>query len=283
MKVDRLSKNALCIRFTYDSRFEKKFFLMSDVHWDHPNCDRKLLQKHLEQVKQENAHIIDVGDFFDLMGGRLDPRRSKELIRPEFISDNYFDTVIQKAAEFLEPYAEHYAVMGMGNHETAVLKNQEINPTERLISILNSRKGTQIHNGGYRGWIFFRFRSTSDGGGYTIKLYYTHGSGGSAPVTKGTLKPSRRGLILPDADIVLSGHLHNRWLFSIMRERVTNQGRQFLDEQIHVQLPTYKNDYLESKGWTVEKEIPPPALGGWWLKFYYTRDNGIKYRIYKSE
>lgn len=285
VEITKLSTNVLCIKITYSrsDKFEKRFFLLSDVHWDNPHCNRKLLTKHLEQVKRKDARIIDVGDFFDMMGGKFDPRRSKGQIRPEFNVDNYYDAIIQAAADYLDPYAENFITIGMGNHETAVLKNHEINPTERLISILNSRNKTNIFNGGYKGWVFFRFRSDADGGGKTIKLHYTHGSGGNAPVTKGTLKPSRRGLILPDADIVVSGHIHNRWTFSIPRERVTSTGRQYLDEQLHIQLPTYKDEYMEYKGWATEREMPPAALGGWWLTFYYAgKEEGIKFDIQRA-
>jgi hypothetical protein len=61
----------------------QEFLLISDLHWDNPHCNRGLLTNHLKEAQRRNAGVIVNGDFFCLMQGKGDPRRSKEDIRPE--------------------------------------------------------------------------------------------------------------------------------------------------------------------------------------------------------
>jgi hypothetical protein len=55
-----------------------KLYLLSDIHWDNPHCDRVALKKHLTLAKEEGAKVAINGDFFCLMQGKYDPRRSKK-------------------------------------------------------------------------------------------------------------------------------------------------------------------------------------------------------------
>ena len=34
-----------------------KFLMMSDLHWDNPHCDRKLLKAHLDKCLAENIYF----------------------------------------------------------------------------------------------------------------------------------------------------------------------------------------------------------------------------------
>jgi len=43
---------------------EKKVLLISDIHWDNPHCDRKLLKKHLDEALEINADVLINGDLF---------------------------------------------------------------------------------------------------------------------------------------------------------------------------------------------------------------------------
>ena len=61
---------------------KQKFLLISDLHWDNPHCDRELLKNHLDEAVRRNAAVVVNGDFFCLMQGKGDPRRSKDDIRP---------------------------------------------------------------------------------------------------------------------------------------------------------------------------------------------------------
>ncbi len=69
------------------------FLLLSDLHWDNPHCDRDLLKNHLDEAVRRNAAIVVNGDFFCLMQGKGDPRRSKDDIRPEHNNGRYLDSI----------------------------------------------------------------------------------------------------------------------------------------------------------------------------------------------
>jgi hypothetical protein len=173
---------------------------------------------------------------------------------------------MDQAAKFYEPYKNQFALLAMGNHETSVLRHCDLNLTKWLAERLNVDSTRQTQVGGYNGFVKFLFHITA-----TMRqsklLYFTHGAGGNSPVTKGVIKTARRAVYLPDADVVLSGHSHESWVVPIARRRVTEAGRMRLDECLHVQIPSYKNEPMLS-GWEAEKEFAPQTCGAYWLIFY---------------
>ena len=54
--------------------------MLSDLHWDNPKCDRELLKRHLDFCKENNIPVVVNGDFFCLMEGRGDNRRSRNIL-----------------------------------------------------------------------------------------------------------------------------------------------------------------------------------------------------------
>lgn len=267
--VEAVDRNIHVVRFPdITAGWTHRVLLTGDRHWDNPHSDQELQRKHLEAARELNAPVIDVGDFFCLMQGRYDPRRDAEAVRPEHQGKDYFDRVRDTAAEFFGPYADQFAVIGMGNHETSILKHNQINMIANLTKDL--QRGS--HSGGpfagqYAGWVFFRFyvNGTTQ---QTMRLKYHHGHGGGGPVTKGIIQTNRRAVFLPDADIVVTGHIHEAWTMPITRERVTNSGRVYLDQQWHISVPTYKDEYGDGgDGWHIETGKPPKPVGCAWLEF----------------
>jgi hypothetical protein len=103
----------------------------------------------------------------------------------------------------------------------------------------------------------------------TIHLWRTHGYGGAAPVTKGTIQTNRRAVYVPDAEIIVSGHTHQEWYFPIQRMRVSRKGRVYQDTQWHVSLPSYKDSFKDGYSygeWAIEKGFPPAPIGAAWLR-----------------
>jgi hypothetical protein len=99
-----------------------------------------------------------------------------------------------------------------------------------------------------------------------------HGSGGGAPVTKGVIKTNRRAVVYPDAHIVLSGHTHDAYCVPIARERISEACNVFTDDQLHVQIMSYKSATVgRGVGWEVEKEFAAQPVGAYWLEFWYDR------------
>ena len=108
----------------------------SDVHFDNPKCDREAFFRHLKRCKEEKALLTIAGDFFCLMNGKYDPRRSKTGIRDEYNYDEYLDLIINDAASKLAPFAHHILMISNGNHETAIWNKLGTSPIDRLVERL---------------------------------------------------------------------------------------------------------------------------------------------------
>ena len=273
--VKRMQDNVHKIRFTgVTAGWEQRVMLSGDRHHDNKHANHKLEIKHLKQAKEYNAPIIDVGDFFCLMQGKYDPRKDYTDLRPELIKGPYLDRVIDTAAEFYKPYAEQFAVIAEGNHEASVKKRNETDMIARITGRL--QRASAIPNrafaGGYSGWILFTFNIHKTNI-RTLPLFYHHGYGGGGPVTKGVIQTNRRAVYLPDASIVVTGHIHEAWSVPIKRERISQKGVVSQDIQWHVSVPTYKDDYDNGMGgFHIWKGRPPKPMGCAWLVFRYERD-----------
>lgn len=284
----RLSDNVFEIHFPYDRSpsWESWVLLTSDRHLDHVKSDRKLQRHHLEQAAERGAAVVDFGDLFCAMQGKDDRRSSKSSLRHDLKSDAYLDKLIDGAGEFLGPYIGNLAILGTGNHETAVLKRCETDLTARLVERLNAN-GAAVHHGHFSGWIFFRFRPSAEGNGFvwkTFRAHYDHGYGGGGAVTKDVIQANRRAVYLPQADLVFSGHTHDSWVFPVTQLRVTDKGRAFLHQQHHVKIPSYKDEYGAGLGgWHVERGGPPKMPGAYWLRFYWSRRETIRYQILEAD
>ncbi len=247
--------------------WEQWYLLQSDVHWDNPHCDRKLFHKHLKQAKERNAKAMIFGDFFCAMQGKGDKRGTKDDIRPEHKQGNYFDSLVDTATDDLIDYAALLELIGMGNHETSVEGHHETNLIERLCKRLG------IKAGGYAGFVRFLF-SQSGSDKVSHSLFWHHGAGGGGPVTKGVIGTNRKAVWLPDPTFVVGGHVHEEWMMTMPRLRLSQGGKMYLDEQVHIQLAGYKQEFHLDKGFHIERGRPPKPLGGAWLRFYY--DSGAK-------
>ncbi len=253
--------------------WEQWFLLSADRHWDNPYSDQSLQKKHLEEAKVRDARVLEFGDLFCCMQGKYDKRACKDDLRPEHQRGDYFDSLVKTAAEWFGPYAYLFAQMGEGNHETSVYKRHETNLIARLVERLNTEQKTRIAHAGFSGWVRFMFSRDGKGAGaLSRKLAWHHGYGGDAPVTKGVIQTNRMSVYLPDADFVVTGHTHNEWFFPIPRVRISDAGQVFHDEQMHIKVPGYKEEYKDGySGWHIERGGPPKPIGAAWLRFYYDR------------
>ena len=264
--------------------WEKWFLLSSDRHHDSRFSDLELAKTHLEMCQEKDAHVIDCGDFFDAMQGKYDPRRKLEdidlriLNRMQDENLTYLDAITKEAVDFYEPYADRFLLISKGNHETSIARHNDVDLTSRLVYGLNSRAKTKIEMGAFGGWVKFMFvlQKGERGGGkrQSINLKYFHGTGGAAPVTKGTIQSNRQAVLFPDAQIVVNGHIHESWILALKRERLSQQGMVSQDYQYHVRTGTYDDAYADgAEGWVVETGKGPKPKGAVWLKLYYDRKN----------
>lgn len=244
--------------------------LTSDEHFDSTWCNRDKMKRDLETAKVRQALIMEFGDFFDAMQGKFDPRRSMDDLRPEYRVSNYYDVVVDNAADWLEPYAANLLMFGLGNHETGVIRHVNTNLTDRLADKLRQR-GSRIIAGSYGGWVRFMF-NLSGGKGTgprrSLNIYYHHGKGGSAPVTKGVIDTARQAAYLPDANIVVNGHNHNAYWLPIQRRRLTTKGMEFFDTQHFIRTPGYKQPTIARHGFDTETMPAPKPNGCIWLRLF---------------
>ncbi|KKK72159.1 hypothetical protein LCGC14_2906680 [marine sediment metagenome] len=279
-KVQTKGPNSHVIQFNApDKDWEQWVMLRGDVHHDSALCLRDLELQHLEMAKKRNAPIIDVGDLFDVMQGKFDPRKDYKELRPEYKVTNYLDSVLDEAEEFYGPYAENFALIAMGNHETELERRQGTNLTQRLVDKLR-RAGSQAQAGQYTGYITFRFK-VHKSVQRRIVLKYHHGmGGGSAPVTRGVIQSNRMAVMFPDARIIVSGHNHESWSIPIAQEKINRQLRIEKQAQWHIRVPSYKDGWRDGKGFDVEKGSPKPN-GCVWLRFFIedTDDGTIGFEL----
>jgi predicted phosphodiesterase len=285
--VEQQSSNVIKIQMDYRLGFEQKFLLISDVHFDNPDCDRKLLKKHLDKAVDMGAGILFNGDVFDCMESRNDPRRMGKIM-PKNQGMYYLDNIVEDAAEFFAPYAQNIIGIGEGNHERAIVKSNQTNLTERLCGLLTYQTGHKVYNMHYGGFIRFMFHQTTKGGfrggRQSINMAYFHGSGGGGLMTKGVNKHMQRLTFMPDADIHWMGHTHDEYVVSHQRVRLSQQGKIYQDECLLVNTSTYKDSYKIGKhGWEVEKGMPPKKKGGLFLSFNYNPDNYKDKKLIKTQ
>lgn len=236
------------------------FMVTSDVHFDSVHCDRKQFFRDLDHAVNINAKILIVGDFFDAMNGRFDPRRDMSHLRPEYRRPDYYDYILEDAKAQMKPYAEHILMVTDGNHELSVLKNANTDLTGRLVSGLSS-EGHKVYRGGYGGIILLKEKNI------VVPVKYFHGSGGEAPVTRGAIQTNRQAVFLPDFQIILNGHSHHMYWIPISRERVLDSGVHYFDIQHHVRTPGYQMSYGDgSGGWEVTRGGVPKPTGSFLLE-----------------
>lgn len=284
-KIRKISRNVveITIETARNIDWEQWVLLRSDVHHDNPKCNQELEKEHLQQAVDYDAPIIDNGDLFCAMQGKWDKRADKNALREEHRGSNYFDLLVDTAAEFYRSYGKQFAVLGRGNHETAVTNRHETDLTDRLASRMRAH-GSSVEASGYGGFVIFRFadhkQSSNPKGVKDSKvLYHFHGTGGGGPVTRGTIQTNRIAVWSPDAHIVLTGHTHDEWQMPIPRMRITQKGEVYHDEQLHIRCPGYKDAWGDShSGWEAEKMLGPKNLGSAWLRFYWDyKVQGVKY------
>lgn len=274
MKIVHTNRNVLTLEIDdISAGWEQYFLLSSDHHWDSINCDRELMFEHLDLAKKRNAPVFMFGDFFSLMQGRYDPRRTYDNMRPEYKQDDYLGVICRDAIEQLSPYGDIISMMGKGNHDATVLKNCNIDIMSMLVGGLNRNENTNIQLGGYSGWIRFQFRVNKTKR-MRMQLYYFHGSGGGGEVTRGVIRTNRIATYIENADVVAMGHTHDSWHVPIKRKTLSNKGTVISRLCDFINCGTYDDQYqdgADASWWVMSGKSPRPK-GAVWLRFYFHKE-----------
>lgn len=272
------SPNVVNVRINAAKKKEWWFLLRGDAHHDNPHCDQVLEKQHLDEALERNAGILDCGDLHCAMGGKFDKRSDKSMIRPEHQTGDYFDALVRTAADFYQPYARNWIMFGLGNHETSVRSRHEICLTERLAQTLRDRTGAPCPVTGYTGWVRFLLQDGTRKG--SITLWHMHGYGGGGPVTSDTIQAQRQRAYVEGADILWSGHTHDRYIKEDVKITLATNGEVRHKPLWYVKTGTYKDEYGSGVGgWHIQTGKPPKPLGAWWLKMTYVRYGNSRVKI----
>jgi hypothetical protein len=272
------------VKVPYEGTLEQDFLLTADRHWDNPHSDWDMQRRHLDEAVKKGAGVLDFGDFFCAMQGKYDKRADKSSLRPEHQNGEYLDSLVDTGVDFFAPYATSFLRIARGNHETSIKGRHETDLIKRLVRDLNGGTGSKIQAGGYSGWVQFHFQDLITKRKDLVNLWYIHGYGGGGPVTKGTIQTARRAAYLPDAQVVVTGHIHEDWNLAVARMRIRPDGTLYKEDQLHVQVPTYKDEYGDGEGgWAVEGGMPPKPKGARWLLFRKGHDGAITYDTLKAK
>ena len=261
--------------------------LIGDCHWDSPECYLGLLHKHLREAKDKGALIIDIGDFFDAISGREDPRGSKGTIRPEHLGVNYLDRLVNWAAREFAEYADNFVYLGTGNHEQSITVRRETDLTARFVEKLNAlRKGKPpIHRAGYTGWIRLMFENANKSHRCSHSMKIEHGTGGNSPVTKGVIQSARRSSRTEGATFFVSGHIHERWNLESIVETLNGSTSRVEQHQLeHIQLGAYKRDFRTDgcATWHMMKSGATKPVGGAWLRLWTPNGHDVQYEVTRA-
>jgi len=266
--------NVLTLKFPDIKKDWDQWFMISgDRHHDSKWCNRNLEKQHLDLAKDRDALIIDVGDLFDAMQGKWDPRHSYDEIRPEDVGEDYLDRIVDHAIEDYSPYKDNFILLGRGNHDANILKRHSTDLIGNVAKGLR-RKGGSCVAGGYNGWIllFFTMRKTVQ---QSMRIKYFHGKGGSsAPVTKGTIDTNRQAAAIVNADIVVNGHNHQNYVLAQSRECLSEAGKIKRNYMWFARTPGYKDGYFMRNGYDGydATQLQTSPIGCVWLHLTYYQD-----------
>jgi hypothetical protein len=109
-------------------------------------------------------------------------------------------------------------------------------------------------------------------------LYWHHGAGANAPITKGVLETGRQSSYMPDADVIMNGHNHQQYALPIPRIRLGINGVPYEEYQYFVRTPGYKRAGLvagDRHGFDIEKAPAPTTRGCVRLDYEFKKNEGV--------
>lgn len=256
----------------------QRILITSDRHTESVYCRRELMIKHMKEARAYHAPILDWGDFLDIMQGARDRRGHKSELDPAVLAADgkgYYSKAVNFAVNLHAPYADLFAVIAKGNHESAVDDHTETDVFDSLVDKLSAVGRRTIFKGHYSGCVLITFERPK-GGPIEFLLHYDHGFAGGGIITADMLSHFRRIAYLPAPDVVCSAHTHDQWAreFTMVDwDRETR--KQIRKQQLHIKNPSYKDEYsypnstaMGLGNWATSKMgMGPKPLGGWWLNF----------------
>lgn len=185
--------NPFISKISYSEKPELKLALFSDLHIGAEDTDMKSMRRDFKTSADEGRKILINGDIAEL----ILPNDRKRYTPSKALSDR--NDVINETMEIclkeLKPYADFIDFIGTGNHEESTLKFNNFDLVGALVVLLNRERSSTlppIHRAGYQGYIQYKLVPTGKRNACSpFTIYHHHGSGGSAPVSKGMIDFNR--------------------------------------------------------------------------------------------
>jgi len=275
-EIKQVSSAVTDIIYKCGATASASIYHMSDLHLDSPYCDRRQLERDLKAAEESGSVVMIAGDVFDAMQTHNDPRRSLEELKAKYKVSNYLDAIVIDVTEFLGKFKVPY-IIGLGNHETVITKKLNTSLPDRLVFGIN-KGGGQALVMGYEGYLRIIFRYKKGSAGAMKVIYFHHGKGGNAPVTRGVIHTNRQAVAFRDADLVHNGHNHQGYTVPISRACLSQNGTPYNDVMWFIRSPGYKSGGMpsgEQFGYGVEKHPEPTPIGFVRVDYEYNKRDGI--------
>ena len=211
----------------YSKKRDFTYALFSDMHIDAKHCEREALKRNLDYCNEHYDGILFNGDIFSC----LLPKDLKRFTLAHAFGDgdDILDNIIDFVVDFLKPYAKKIMFVGMGNHETSVLKFHGTNPAARLCRQLKDHGGNPKF-GDYQNLIRFKFEHGNNGRVRSYDLWSNHGMGAGAKRSRGVLEWD---LVYAkfDADLYWMGHNHQAGIDTSGSYTTVNRAGEFITKR----------------------------------------------------
>lgn len=208
--------------------------LMSDLHIGASHVDYRMMEKEIADAAEKKDRVLINGDLLDLILPKDAKRYQPDSVHPRIAKRNdQVNAVVDWAVELLSPVAHQIDMLGIGNHEAQTTRWHSVDPTLLVLYELEKlakQRDPQhvIHYGGYTGFVDYRVKvrpnNPTSGASLRWILYYHHGSGGAAPVTRGLIDFNRKDTFIAEADAIWMGHKHQRLAVSVEKLRCPLRG-----------------------------------------------------------
>jgi len=264
---------------------------MGDLHIGSSSTDEQQLREDLTECLELDARIILNGDIYDAILAKDHRRFMLSCLKKNLSSrDDLLNALIQYGVKFLEPYAEQIDVIGMGNHEYAVLKYHSVDLIRMTIDGLNeslrvSGSKHRIKHGGYCGFVQYvctikKCHEKSSGGTRNYTVLYHHGGGSESPVTKGMIDISRKRVNWV-YDLFVFGHKHNLFGVKDVTMSLNSNGNLVCVDNLSVQTGSYLKNYHQQTqedahvmGYSEVFQMAPKPMGTPLVKWRFRGEDG---------
>jgi len=168
---------------------------LGDIHWDSVFCEKKLLKKKVQEIKDQGYYTGLIGDTFD----KLFFNRQDREERDESLNEAFYELI-----DILEPIKDRILYIVRGNHDKGVEKATEFSITQDLARWLDVPyiKGMGIVH------LRIGTRKSDKKRMVSYAMLVTHGWGGGRRKGSGARKIEELSSFVWGVDFYVIGHLH---------------------------------------------------------------------------